>query len=295
MIGRQIRWVPTRAEDGWRLTPDGLERVCREDPTRPRLLILNYPSNPTGRTYRTEELEALADVARRYRVLLLSDEIYGELHFDGEHRSIACFYPEGTIISSGLSKWCGAGGWRLGTFAFPPGLRWLLEAMSVVASETFTSTSAPIQHAAVTAFEGGEEIEAYLRASRRVLKAIGPWVAARLRESGVDVPQPDGGFYLFPDFEVSRSRLAMRGIVSSEQLCGRLLDDLGIAMLPGTAFGRPATELTARMAYVDFDGAQALTAAAAVREGAALDETFLRTHCPRIVAATERLVEWLRY
>jgi aspartate aminotransferase len=74
---------------------------------------------------------------------LLSDEIYGELIFDGKHLSIAKFYPEGTIISSGLSKWCGAGGWRLGTFTFPSSLSWLLEAMASMASETFTSTSAP--------------------------------------------------------------------------------------------------------------------------------------------------------
>lgn len=294
IIGRQTRWVPTRRDDGWRLMPEGLERVCQEDPTRPRLLILNYPSNPTGQSYGPRALEALADVARQYRVLLLSDEIYGELHFTGGHRSIASYYPEGTIVSSGLSKWCGAGGWRLGTFAFPHGLRWLLDAMAVVASESFTSTSAPIQHAAVTAFEGGAEIEGYLRASRRVLKALGPWVAARLRAAGADVPEPDGGFYLFPDFEVLRSRLAMRGILSSDQLCSRLLEELGIAILPGTAFGRPPTELTARIAYVDFDGAAALTAAATMPEGIRLGEPFLQAHCAKVVAATERLCEWLR-
>ena len=71
---------------------------------------------------------------------------------------MAEFYPEGTIISSGLSKWCGAGGWRLGTFTFPDSLAWLEQSVAVVASESFTSTSAPIQYAAVRAFEGGEEI-----------------------------------------------------------------------------------------------------------------------------------------
>ncbi len=71
---------------------------------RPRLVVLNYPHNPTGQTYGTEELRRLAAVARRYRVILLSDEIYGELHHAGRHVSIAEFYPEGTIISTGLSK-----------------------------------------------------------------------------------------------------------------------------------------------------------------------------------------------
>jgi aspartate aminotransferase len=102
------------------------------------LVVLNYPSNPTGQTYDAAQLEELATVARRYRLVVLSDEIYGELDHRGQHRSIAEFYPEGTIVSSGLSKWAGAGGWRLGTFLFPSTLRWLQDAMAVAASETFT-------------------------------------------------------------------------------------------------------------------------------------------------------------
>ena len=200
IIGRQIHWVQTRPENDWRLMPDDLDRVCREDPGRPRILILNYPSNPTGDTYTTDELKALAKVARRHRVILLSDEIYGELHHRGQHVSIARFYPEGTIISGGLSKWCGAGGWRLGTFTFPHDLHWLLEAMATVASETYTSTSAPIQYAAVRAFEGGAEIENYLAQSRRVLRHLGRHFAKALRGAGASVADPVGGFYLFPDF-----------------------------------------------------------------------------------------------
>ena len=122
-----------------------------------------------------------------FKVILLSDEIYGELHHQGNHLSIAQFYPEGTIISSGLSKWCGAGGWRLGTFTFPGGLRWLLDAMAAVASETFTSTSAPIQYAAVCAFKGGSEISRYLFHCRRILRALGGVCAANLRSAGIDV------------------------------------------------------------------------------------------------------------
>ena len=155
IIGRQVRWLPTQAENGWRLRPEQLDVLCRDDPSRPRIVILNYPSNPTGVTYSVEELEAIAEIARRYRLILLSDEVYGKLHHDGTHRSIAPMYPEGTIFSGGLSKWCGAGGWRLDVFVFPDGLRWLLDAMAAVASETFTSTCAPIQFAAVRAFEGG--------------------------------------------------------------------------------------------------------------------------------------------
>jgi aspartate aminotransferase len=221
---------------------------------------------------------------------LLSEEIYGEIDHRGTHVSIARFYPEGTIISSGLSKWCGAGGWRLGTFTFPSSLRWLLDAMAVVCSESFTATSAPIQYAAVRAFQGGIDIEQYLFHSRRILRTLGGSLARRLREAGVFCPFPEGGFYVFPDFG---PRAAERGITTSVELCEKILEDTGVAFLPGEAFGREPHELTARIAYVDFDGARALVASRAVPDDQDLDESFLRVYCEPVMAAVDRLCQWL--
>ena len=294
IIGRQIRWLPTRAENNWRLTPDELDKLCREDPSRPRLVILNYPSNPTGDTYELNELKEIAKVARNYRVVLLADEVYGELHHRGQHVSIARFYPEGTIVSSGLSKWCGAGGWRLGTFTFPQSLHWLLDAMSVVASQTYTSTSAPIQYAAVRAFQSGPEMEEYQLQARRILRTLGRHIWRRLKSVGIAVPEPKAAFYLFLDFGPLRSRLEMRGITSSDQICERLLEETGIALLPGSAFSRPAEELTARIAYVDFDGARAMAAAQAIPPQQELDKVFLETYCGKVITAIEILCDWLK-
>jgi len=293
IIGRHVHWLPTRPDNDWLLTPEELHRLCEKDPTKPRIVILNYPNNPTGCSYREEQLRSLADTARQYRIILLSDEIYGELRFDGGHRSIARYYPEGTIISTGLSKWCGAGGWRLGTFAFPKELDWLANAMAVVASETFTATSAPIQYAAVRAFCGGMRIEDYLRQSRRILRSLGTGLHARLEAAGLQVTEPTGAFYLFPDFSPFREQLAARGIQTSDDLCRHLLVETGVAVLPGTAFGRPASELTVRMAYVDFDGARALAAAEQVAPHEELDQDFLEHHCPKIVTAADRIIDWL--
>ncbi|MCP3667844.1 MAG: aminotransferase class I/II-fold pyridoxal phosphate-dependent enzyme [Gammaproteobacteria bacterium] len=293
IIGRHIRWVTTRAEDGWRITPEGLEELCKQDPSRPRILILNYPNNPSGTTYPQEELEALAHVARQYRVIVISDEIYGEVQFDGHHQSISRYYPEGTIISAGLSKWCGAGGWRLGTFTFPPSLRWLLNAVSVVASETYTSTSAPIQHAAVRAYEGGIEIERYLFNSRRILKTLGCEITRRLMDTGVQLPTPEGGFYLFATFSSFRQSLLKRGITTSIEFCEQLLNDTGVAILPGTEFGRPPSELSARLAFVDFDGARALVSAEATPLDTDLPDDFLEQHCGNVLTAIDRLCDWL--
>ncbi len=294
IVGRQVHFPHMRAEDGWRLLPEALDALCRADPGRPRVVILNYPSNPTGATYSEPELEALAEVAHHYRVVLLSDEIYGELHHEGRHVSIARFYPEGTILSSGLSKWCGAGGWRLGTFTFPPALDWLLEAMSAVASETYTSTSAPIQYAAIKAFEGGIRIERYLWDVRRILSALGQELHQRLTRAGLHMLAPEGGFYLFPDFSPFAAALAdAKGVRTSTQLCEALLSETGVAVLPGSDFGRDATELTARIAYVDFDGARALAAAETTPRDEPLDAAFLETYCGSMLRAAERIEDWL--
>lgn len=293
IVGRHIRWLQTARKSGWRLLAQDLARLCAADPDRPRLVILNYPNNPSGTTYTGEELEALAEVARRYRLVLLSDEIYGETHYEGRHVSIARYYPEGTIISSGLSKWCGAGGWRIGTFTFPASLHWLLDAMAAVASESYTAVSAPIQYAAVRAFSGGLEVERYLFQSRRILRAVAEAFTARLRDAGARVAAPAGGFYLFPDFGPYRKKLKRHGVEDSQTLCEKLLMDTGVAILPGTAFGRPPEELTARIAFVDFDGARALVAADAVPAAVALDARFLDTYCVNVVNGARCLVDWL--
>ena len=236
IVGRHVYWLETEERNQWLLTPNELESLCAKDPSKPRIVILNYPNNPTGCSYSADQLKELAAVARKYKVILLSDEIYGELNFKGCHQSIARYYPEGTIIASGLSKWAGAGGWRLGTFAFPNELKWLMEAMAVVASETFTATSAPIQYAAVKAFQGGDLIERYLHNSRKVLSALCDWIWTRLTAAGIAVARPEGAFYMLPDFEPLRDRLESRGIADGETMCARLLQETGGRDFAGKLF-----------------------------------------------------------
>ena len=294
IIGRPLRWLPTHIESEQGVTPDALENLCRSDPTRPRLLIINYPGNPTGTAYGPEQLKAIAAVARRYKMLILADEIYSGTHFAGDHVSIARFYPEGTIISNGLSKWCGAGGWRLGAFAFPDNLHWLLDGMAAVASETFTSTSAPIQYAAIAGYQDNPEMRQYLVDTRRILKALSEFAVSRLRTAGAEVGQPKGGFYVFPSFEPARVKLEPRGIVDSRGFCDRVLNETGVAILPGHDFGRPEHELSARIALVDFDGGSALAALTEHPADQPLTQDFLFRHCTRVTEALERLCEWIQ-
>lgn len=294
IIGRQIVWINKKENHRWRLLPDDLHRICMSDPSRPRLVILNYPSNPTGVTYRKEELEELASVARKFRIIVLSDEIYGELDFSGTHTSIARFYPEGTIVSGGLSKWCGAGGWRLGTFTFPDSLKNLIDTMAAVASETFTATSAPIQYAAVKAFKGGIEIERYLWNARKILKALGEKIRGILVYADIVCPEPDGAFYLFCNFNNYADKLRAKNIFTSAEMTTKLLEETGVAILPGSVFGRPESEFTARLAYVDFDGSRALAAAETFSPEDQITDEFLTIYCSPIIDGVEKIAAWIK-
>ncbi len=291
ILGRKMAWIETYEENDWLLMPEDLDRYCKKDPYAPRVMILNYPNNPTGKTYSEHLLKELAEVSRKYGIIVLSDEIYGELHHDGKHISIAKFYPEGTIISSGLSKWAGAGGWRLGTFAFPENLRWLLDGMATVASETFTAVSAPIQFASIRAFNFDEAIHNYLKHSRRILKALGGYIYEHFNEVGIKVPKPDGAFYFLPNFSGLKDKLLKKGIDTSEKLCEAILNDTGVAFLPGSDFGRNPKEFTTRIAYVDFDGKTALDAA---YKTDVIDDEFLRKYCSNTVLAIDKMCDWVK-
>lgn len=286
---RTIATLATNADEGHLLAPARLEEHCARGGKRPRLLVLNGPGNPTGATYSLAQLAALAEVARRHGVIVLSDEIYGELQYDGMHASMAAVLPEATILSSGLSKWCGAGGWRLGTFTFAPSLRWLRDAMAAAASETYTSTSAPIQYAAVQAFRGGALLERYLVASRAVLKLLIESSASKLRDAGAAVITPKAAFYLWLDLGSHRRALGARGITTGVELAERILEDTGVASLPGSSFMRAPDELTLRLALVDFDGARALS----IATSEAPSPTDLLAACRPTTHAIDALAAWI--
>eukprot|EP01084_Bolivina_argentea_P098407 176858_1 len=256
IIGRRIKWIHTAKENGFKVTPEQLEEETLKYPDRPRILILNSPNNPTGMMYNENELKDIADICRKNRILVLSDEIYSPLTFDGlEFNSIAKYYPEGTIILNGLSKWSGAGGYRLGVFIFPSNLRWLQNAMAIIASETFSSASAPIQYAACAVWENyyGDEIQNYLKVSRTILNTLAAKSHEILQQiDGCYVNRSQGAFYTFPDFT---------NVPGLKQICPNsnifdkfLLNECGVAGLGGSCFGRDPNELTIKFSFVDFDG-----------------------------------------
>jgi len=259
LAGHKVDWIETKFEQQWQLTPDALEQYCqsRENPNIPLILVFNYPSNPTGQTYSRSQLDALAQVMRKHNIIVIADEIYSLLNFDENYSTLDEFYPEGSIVSSGLSKWCGAGGWRLGFLHIPKALgKSFFQAVIGVASETYSCASSPVQVAATHAYENQALAKEFLSRQRKLLSEISRYCSSSLSEIGVKVHDAQGGFYLFPEFSNFKQKLTNRGITTSEQLTTTLMDEIGVALLPGTAFGMPQSSLTTRLAFVDFDGSQ---------------------------------------
>lgn len=296
LLGHNVIMLPTTFEGRWRLTPDMLARALegRSDKKRPSVLILNYPGNPDGLSYMSSELRAIAEVARKHNTLIISDEIYGLLNHNGQHVSLAKHYPEGTIITGGLSKWCGAGGWRLGTALVPAKLgEDFKETLLGVASETYSCSALPIQLAACEAYKMTNETKSFVENQRRILSALGNECATRLQQANIRVHNPEGGFYLFVDFTARAETFAEYGITTSQGLCEALLKETGVALLPGAAFGMSPEQLCARLAYVDFDGASVLDVVEKTHADTALDVKFMNSACAHMMEGIDALCGWI--
>ena len=281
--------IPTSFEARWRVTPQVLDDVISRygRSQRQKLMALNYPGNPDGLTYSRDELLELTEVLRKHGVWVISDEIYGLLDHRGQHVSLRNLYPERTMVTTGMSKWCGAGGWRLGALILPADApRELHDALVGLGSETYSCAPAPIQVAALTAYELDAELHQFLTAQRRILGTIGKTIHAAVAEAGVRVHPPQGGFYLLLDFSPFAEALARRGIDSDSQLCERLITETGAALLPGNAFGMPPDALTTRLAYVDFDAEAALADADEI-------ETCVDRHAGKMLEGVDALSAWL--
>ncbi|MEM6530360.1 MAG: aminotransferase class I/II-fold pyridoxal phosphate-dependent enzyme, partial [Chloroflexota bacterium] len=163
MAGHELHWIPTTFEQRWRITPAQLDAHMATLDGRSKILVLNYPGNPDGLTYTAPELEALAPVLEKHGVWVLSDEIYGMVHHDGAHVSLRKYYPQRTLVTSGLSKWCAAGGWRMGVQLLPVDIPVAFrDALLAIASSSYSCAPTPVQVAAIPGYIWDEVSQTYI-------------------------------------------------------------------------------------------------------------------------------------
>lgn len=238
---------------------ENLNTLLNELQGQNNYLLLNYPNNPTGEVYTRDELQAIADMARKHGVFILSDEIYSEFTFgEQRHISIAEMYPERTVITNGCSKWLGAGGWRLGFMIIPLQMQNVVKSMNRLQSETFSAVSAPIQFACIEGFSDSPDMKSYIEKSREILMVISGIFQTRLQENGFKVTKGGGAFYLMIDFEGTPRAQELKKNCQDRPLgeyaFEMMLNEAKVALLHGSAFGRPEDELSFRLSFTDFDG-----------------------------------------
>ncbi len=250
LMGSEPVFVPTLPGDGGVPDPDALaEAVARVRAAgrTVRSLVVTLPDNPTGTLARTGTVRRLCETARELDLVIIADEIYRDLVFDqgAEFPCPSRFAPERTVVTTALSKTLALGGWRIGVALLPPELRGVRDRLAGVASEIWSSASGPIQKAAAYAFAEPPELVARVAASRRLHETVARAMAERFRAAGAAVADPQGGFYCYPDFSELRPVL---GVATSAELAELLLDEHGVGVLPGSAFGDPPEALRIRVA-----------------------------------------------
>lgn len=214
--------IKTKAKNKFRITPEELKAAITQ---KTKLLILPYPNNPTGAVMRKEDLEGIAAVLRNTNIMILSDEIYSELTYNGRHISIASIegMKERTILVSGFSKAFAMTGWRLGYACGPAGI---IACMHKVHQFAIMCAPTCSQFAAIEAMKNGDD---------DVERMVGEYDMRRrllvdgLRKIGLDCFEPEGAFYIFPSIKKSG--------LTSEQFAEKLLFEKRLAVVPGNAFG----------------------------------------------------------
>ncbi|MDR9456940.1 MAG: pyridoxal phosphate-dependent aminotransferase [Salegentibacter sp.] len=282
LAGHNVIKVNTSFEERWRISSKSINEAAKNKQHEASVMILNYPGNPDGLSYTEDELKDIAQASKALNILVISDEIYGLLDHNHSHLSFSNYYPERTITTTGLSKWCGVGGWRFGAALLYNNIEpEFKQALIGIGSETYSCAPTPVQLAAKVAYKNYDEIVPYLKKQTHILNQIGNFCAEQLNSSGIRVHLPQGGFYLFPDFSLHKEKLNNYGVKTSNDLCQQLLKDTGVALLPASAFGFDQDYLAARLAYVDFpDPAEKV-------------EFDLNTDCPNVIEGIYLICAWI--
>lgn len=215
--------IKLRVEDQFRLTPELLEKAITP---RTKVLVLPYPNNPTGAVMKKEDLAKIVEVLKDKNIIVISDEIYAELTYEGKHVSIASFpgMKEKTVLINGFSKAYAMTGWRLGYACGHPDL---IGAMFKIHQYAIMSSPTTAQKAAIEALRNSDsDINTMVREYNRRRRIM----VDGFRKAGYGCFEPLGAFYVFPDIRSSG--------MSSEEFCERLLIEERVLVVPGTAFGQ---------------------------------------------------------
>ncbi|MFD2829333.1 pyridoxal phosphate-dependent aminotransferase [Corticicoccus populi] len=221
--------IETDESTSFKLTPELLDQHVNE---KTRMLVLNSPNNPSGMVYTKEELKALADYLEKTDIIVVADEIYEVLVYDGEHISIASFsekIKKQTVVINGVSKSHSMTGWRIGYACADSAL---IKGMTGLASQSTSNPTTPAQWAAVAAYEMDKTfLDSYNETFRNRRDHAYDLL---MTVPHVECIKPEGAFYLFPNFKTTAVKC---GFQTVDKFVTALLEDKQVAVVPGSAFG----------------------------------------------------------
>ncbi|MDR6216535.1 pyridoxal phosphate-dependent aminotransferase [Deinococcus soli (ex Cha et al. 2016)] len=217
--------VPTSPESGFLLDPEELE--ARVTP-RTRMIVLNSPGNPTGAVFPPEVLRAVAAVAQKHNLVIVTDEMYEHLVYDAEQVSIGTFAPEHTLTINGASKAYAMTGWRIGYAGGPKGV---IAAMNALQSQSTSNASSVSQYATLAALSDHAHTAAFVEMARVAYRERRDRIVAGLNALGLRTPTPQGAFYVMADTTPLHA--------DELEAARRILDDARVAVVPGTDFAAP--------------------------------------------------------
>ena len=222
LAGASVKTIKKKKENEFRLTKEELEAAITP---KSKVLIMNFPNNPTGAIMEKKDLEAIAKVIIDNDLFVISDEIYSELSYFNNHVSIASLpnMRERTLVINGFSKSFAMTGWRLG---YACGPEWLIKQMTKIHQFAMMCAPTSSQYAAVEALKNGDDDVNQMRESYDERRRF---VLHRLAEMGLPCFEPKGAFYLFPDIRQFK--------MSSDDFCLKLLNEKKVVVVPGNAFG----------------------------------------------------------
>ncbi|PTA68916.1 pyridoxal phosphate-dependent aminotransferase [Deinococcus arcticus] len=217
--------VPTTPEGGFQLDPD--ELAARITP-RTRMIVLNSPGNPTGAVFAPQRLRAIAELAQRHNLVIVSDEMYEHLVYGAQHVSIGTYAPEHTLTVNGASKAYAMTGWRLG---YAGGPKAVIAAMNALQSQSTSNASSVSQYAALAALEEHEATARFIEEARSAYQERRDRLVAGLNALGLPTPTPQGAFYVLADTTAIHP--------DELEAARRILDVAQVAVVPGTDFAAP--------------------------------------------------------
>ena len=301
MCNRSIKRFDLNKNNGYKLNIDSLKDAyssAKNSGVNPSMLVLNSPNNPVGNSFEKSDIQSVGNWAQENNITILSDEIYGLITFkENKHHTPLTYYPDKTIVFSGLSKHLSLGGWRLGISILPRNSfgQQLISKFESISGNIWSCVPSPFQVVGETAFSNNESIADYINVCTNIHRVRTLFIYEQFQDLGIDCPRPTGGFYIYASFKKWSDQLSKIDIISCTSLSEYLLDKYKIATLPGSAFGDDPENLCLRISssYLDMETDESAQKILDIYNDGTDERSFINDHHPRLKLFISKMNDFL--